>query len=251
MALVAAATLVAEIGDITRFANPRQLMAYLGLVPSEHSSEGHGAKAVFPRLATVRHDECSSRLPGAIGSRRGLAASSCCGRKVWPNRSAIPRGRHRNDCAGGIASWRGQESHRPWSPPRLRANWQALSGQSPDRRSPSAPDALILAEHEPRRPHRTNIRPKLGKAGGTSRPGEPSFPLPVGFHRRWLLDRGSSATHHRSGGNQPAHQSMINRRFMIVPPALPSGGHAGQLEQTSKEFPCLRLETANLRVDRI
>jgi transposase len=36
--LVAAATLVAELGDITRFANPRQLMAYLGLVPSEHSS---------------------------------------------------------------------------------------------------------------------------------------------------------------------------------------------------------------------
>jgi len=38
MALVVAATLVAELGDITRFANPRQLMAYLGLVPSEHSS---------------------------------------------------------------------------------------------------------------------------------------------------------------------------------------------------------------------
>jgi transposase len=40
MALVAAATLVAELGDITRFTNPRQLMAYLGLVPSEHSSGG-------------------------------------------------------------------------------------------------------------------------------------------------------------------------------------------------------------------
>jgi transposase len=38
VALVAAATLVAELGDMTRFANPRQLMAYLGLVPSEHSS---------------------------------------------------------------------------------------------------------------------------------------------------------------------------------------------------------------------
>ena len=33
-----AATLVAEIGDIRRFSNPRQLMAWLGLVPSEHSS---------------------------------------------------------------------------------------------------------------------------------------------------------------------------------------------------------------------
>jgi transposase len=38
LALVGAATLVAELGDISRFTNPRQLMAYLGLVPSEHSS---------------------------------------------------------------------------------------------------------------------------------------------------------------------------------------------------------------------
>jgi Transposase and inactivated derivatives len=33
-----AATLTAEIGDISRFSNPRQLMAWLGLVPSEYSS---------------------------------------------------------------------------------------------------------------------------------------------------------------------------------------------------------------------
>lgn len=33
-----AATLAAEIGDISLFENPRQLMAWLGLVPSEHSS---------------------------------------------------------------------------------------------------------------------------------------------------------------------------------------------------------------------
>jgi len=38
MALVNAATLIAELGDLWRFSNPRQLMAYLGLVPSEHSS---------------------------------------------------------------------------------------------------------------------------------------------------------------------------------------------------------------------
>jgi transposase len=36
--LIVAATLVAELGDIARFENPRQLMAYLGLVPSEASS---------------------------------------------------------------------------------------------------------------------------------------------------------------------------------------------------------------------
>ena len=33
-----AVTVVAEVGDFTRFDNPRQVMAYLGLTPSEHSS---------------------------------------------------------------------------------------------------------------------------------------------------------------------------------------------------------------------
>ena len=40
VALVVAVTVVAEVGDFRRFANARQLMAYLGLVPSEHSSGG-------------------------------------------------------------------------------------------------------------------------------------------------------------------------------------------------------------------
>jgi transposase len=38
VALIVAVTVVAEVGDFRRFANARQLMAYLGLVPSEHSS---------------------------------------------------------------------------------------------------------------------------------------------------------------------------------------------------------------------
>jgi transposase len=36
--LVAATTVVAELGDLKRFAHPRELMGYLGLVPSEHTS---------------------------------------------------------------------------------------------------------------------------------------------------------------------------------------------------------------------
>jgi transposase len=36
--LVIAATLVAEIGDLSRFESPKQLMSWLGLVPSERSS---------------------------------------------------------------------------------------------------------------------------------------------------------------------------------------------------------------------
>ena len=36
--MVAAMTLTAELGDLRRFEHPRQLMAYLGLVPGEHST---------------------------------------------------------------------------------------------------------------------------------------------------------------------------------------------------------------------
>jgi len=38
ISLIAAAISVAELGDISRFQHPKELMAYLGLVPSEHSS---------------------------------------------------------------------------------------------------------------------------------------------------------------------------------------------------------------------
>lgn len=38
MSILVAATVVAEVGNFSRFESPRQLMAYLGLNPSEHSS---------------------------------------------------------------------------------------------------------------------------------------------------------------------------------------------------------------------
>ena len=54
MALVNAATLIAELGDITRFADPRQLMSYLGLVPSEHSSGARVKRGGITKQATAR-----------------------------------------------------------------------------------------------------------------------------------------------------------------------------------------------------
>ena len=38
VSLIVATTVASEIGDMSRFKNPKELMAYLGLVPSEHSS---------------------------------------------------------------------------------------------------------------------------------------------------------------------------------------------------------------------
>ncbi len=44
-----AMTLLAELGDVSRFDSPRQLMGYLGLVPSEHSSGGRRRRGGITR----------------------------------------------------------------------------------------------------------------------------------------------------------------------------------------------------------
>ena len=58
VAFLTAVTFVAEIGDVRRFDTPRQLMAYLGLVPSERSTgelvrRGNITKAGNPRARRV------------------------------------------------------------------------------------------------------------------------------------------------------------------------------------------------------
>lgn len=44
-----AVTLVSELGDISRFSNPAQLMAYAGVVPSEHSSGSRQRKGAITK----------------------------------------------------------------------------------------------------------------------------------------------------------------------------------------------------------
>lgn len=51
--LIAAVTLVAEIQDFQRFANPRQLMSYLGLVPCEHSSGPHRRQGAITKAGNA------------------------------------------------------------------------------------------------------------------------------------------------------------------------------------------------------
>lgn len=101
VALVAAVTIVAEVGDFRRFANPRQLMAYLGLVPSEHSSgntvrrggitkagntlgrrvliEGAWTYRMSARVSRKLHDRLES-LPSAVRDIAWKAQVRLCGR---------------------------------------------------------------------------------------------------------------------------------------------------------------------------
>ena len=47
--LIAAVTMLAEIGELSRFRNPRELLGFLRLVPSEHSTGRLSSVAVLPR----------------------------------------------------------------------------------------------------------------------------------------------------------------------------------------------------------
>jgi len=75
VSLIVAATTVAELGDLTRFDSAKQLMAYLGLVPSEHSSggttrrggitktgNGHVRRALTEAAHTYSHPARESRI---------------------------------------------------------------------------------------------------------------------------------------------------------------------------------------------
>jgi transposase len=74
VALIAAITLAAEIGDFHRFANPRQLMAYLGLAPSERSSGVKTLRGAITKAGNTRarrilvESAWTYRLPARVGA---------------------------------------------------------------------------------------------------------------------------------------------------------------------------------------
>ena len=73
VALMSAVTLAAEVGDFGRFATPRQLMAWLGLVPKEHSSGSKVARGNITKAGNTRarrvlvEGAWTYRLPARMG----------------------------------------------------------------------------------------------------------------------------------------------------------------------------------------
>jgi len=120
VAPIVAVTTVAEIGDLSRFENPRQLMAYLGLVPSEYSSgssvsrgsitktgNGHVRRVLVEAAHTYRHPARVSRI--LLKRQEGLPKHICdiawkaqvrlCGRY----RKLMAKGKLKNKVVTAIA----------------------------------------------------------------------------------------------------------------------------------------------------
>ena len=122
--LLTAVTFVAEIGDVRRFDSPRQLMAYLGLVPSRELDRRAGAARRHhqgrqrPRSSGADRGRLDLSLPGAdepvaAGAAGGAAEGRAgdrlegAGAAVWPlsaadgGRQAAERGHHRDRARDG------------------------------------------------------------------------------------------------------------------------------------------------------
>jgi transposase len=115
-----AVTTVAELGDLTRFENPRQLMSYLGLTPSEYSSgerrrqggitktgNAHARRVLIEGAWAYRYPAKVSRhlqlrlkkLPKPIQDISWQAQVRLCKRY----RRLIARGKHANQVVVAIA----------------------------------------------------------------------------------------------------------------------------------------------------
>lgn len=120
VSLLVAVTVVAEIGDLSRFQNPRELMAYLGLVPSEHSSgatvrrggitktgNGHARRVLVEAAWAYRLRARITRtlwqrltgLPQHVCDLSWKAQIRLCGRY----RRLLARGKHKNTIVTAIA----------------------------------------------------------------------------------------------------------------------------------------------------
>ena len=124
VALLTAVTFVAEIGDVRRFESPRQLMAYLGLVPSESSTgervrrRRHHQGGQHPRSSGADRGRLDLSLPGpdeplaagapgeAAADRagdclEGAGAAVCALSAADGGRQAPDRGHHRDRAGDG------------------------------------------------------------------------------------------------------------------------------------------------------
>jgi transposase len=71
---VVAATIIAEVGDFARFAHPRQLVAYFGLAPGEHSGSSAVRPRGTPRPRARSRGPYSAKLRGTIARPRRLGS---------------------------------------------------------------------------------------------------------------------------------------------------------------------------------
>lgn len=120
ISLIAAMTILSELGDLGRFATPSELMAYLGVIPSEHSSgqtrrqggitrtgNGHVRRILveaawnyrFPARKTNTIERRAERTPVRVQAIAWQAQKRLCGRY----QQLMQSGKHKNVVVTAVA----------------------------------------------------------------------------------------------------------------------------------------------------
>ena len=130
VAKIMAVTIVAEVGSLSRFCNPRQLMGYSGLVSSEYSSGNRIQRGAITKTGNAH----LRRVIG--GSGLGLPASTLGRRlrcssasRAWTRKSKTSPGRHNGGCARVIKNWPPEGRTRTRLSPPSAGNCWGSSGR--------------------------------------------------------------------------------------------------------------------------
>jgi hypothetical protein len=193
-------TLVAEVGDFSRFANPRQLMAYLGLLPSEHSSGRTVHRAGITKVGNALARR--ALIEGAWTYRMQPRVSASCTTvsRLCRKSSETSAGRLRSGFAPVTAASPRRGSPKSWSLPPSPERCSGSFGRSlAPSRPPLSPPFEACSSKCPRL--------EAGRGSGIlARCYEPALPTLAPRLRQ-------PKTKPRSCGNQPAHESLLNRRL--------------------------------------
>jgi transposase len=201
-----AVTLIAELGDLSRFDNPRQLMSYLGFTPSEYSRGARRRPGTITKAGntfarrTLIEGAWSSRVPAKVSRHlpgRVAKIPQILQDMAWKAqvrfcqrfRYLMACGKHPNQVVVALAR-------------ELAAFIWALAREVPITRYTSRPPTVNphRSGDKLRRSHEKQPRVGAILAGVTRRPET------RGPRARPTLDG------HTSGGTQPTEIRVINRR---------------------------------------
>ena len=167
MALVSGtATVIAELGDITRFANPASSWR-ISVWFRPGTQRHHTTPRQHPRKPEMAQpDECWSTA-WAIGSRRASAGSNWYARKVWQSRSATRRKAQERLCRRyrKLAHEAGKSPS--FSPTAIARTGGLCLGDRQARSDRRQPIADRQRRHHEGGYRRQRIYPKTEQAGGT------------------------------------------------------------------------------------
>ena len=124
-----ALTIAAELGDPRRFPTAPSVTAFVGLVPSEHSSGGKRARGAITKTGNAHLRRVLVEAAWHYRITRSWASACAPANRRRRHRAWRWPGPRNNGCAGAFGDWRHGERPARRSSQRWRASSPAFSGQ--------------------------------------------------------------------------------------------------------------------------